>query len=347
MEFSSHVRCYNTSSFQGCELLVKQIWELCSRSPRCETTLLYIYYGMYLFKTSVHLSQKLKDGSGQTHLVLEPVSSLKFCWLPHKLPSFVHVSPSMLLPPHFCRGVNNSAGATHKKRFLLVLWCRSQQERGLWTTERLWLRYCLLLLACPHLQSSNIESEFSSGLSESHKVVAYILNRNFTEGTIAAPWPCCQCVNKAAQVPFDERNNVCPPVLTLNLVYCSNEWICWRWCHPGGWGPTKHFIPGRNQKLPLIPLPANQHQCYSTPAVRVETLCPSWKWTMLATAYATCAGPSSRNRKGLEPRLMGRQGKTLDHQGPFPDGTFGQFQSNMYWFDLVIDIGEGTAASVF
>lgn len=95
--------------------------------------------------------------------------------------------------------------------------------RELWTTETLWLRYCLLLLESPHVQSSNIEFEFSSGLSESHKVAAYILNRNFTGGAITDPWPCCQCVNKAAQVPSDERNNVCPLVPTLNLLHCSNE----------------------------------------------------------------------------------------------------------------------------
>lgn len=30
---------------------------------------------------------------------------------------------------------------------------------------------------------------------------------------------------------------------------------------------------------------------------------------------------------------MGRQGKVLDHQGPFTDGTLGQFQSNQYMLE--------------
>lgn len=121
MEFSSYLMCYNTSSFQRCELLLKQIWEQRSPSPSVRRHSCTFILECSLWR---HLSQNLKDWSGQTHPVLEPVSFFKFSLLASTQAAIICTCLTFpVTPPHFCRGVNNSAGVTHKKRFLLALRC--------------------------------------------------------------------------------------------------------------------------------------------------------------------------------------------------------------------------------
>lgn len=157
--------------------------------PQCETTLLHIYSRILLFhdifksdriRTNPNLQECLTDG--KILLLLYVLNSV--CWLPHKLPSCLtfHVTPSPFSTevwtalPAWCtkEDFSRCCGARN---------CGLQKRSSQITLEE--LRYvlpgtrCQVLLERCHLESPNIEFEFSMGLSESHKVVTYILNRNF------------------------------------------------------------------------------------------------------------------------------------------------------------------------
>lgn len=171
--------------------------------PQCETTLLNIYSRVDLksdlIRTNPNSQQHLSDG--EVLLLLCVLNSA--CWLPHMLPSCstLRVTPSPFsaevwtaLPPwstkkdfsHCCIGAGN---------------CGLQKRSSQITLEE--LRYvqpgtrCQVLLERCHLESPNMEFEFIMGLSESHKVVTYILNGNLRERMICDPWPCWLRVNKA------------------------------------------------------------------------------------------------------------------------------------------------------
>lgn len=98
MDFSSHVMCCNTCSLQRCELLVKQIvppvWD---DTPVC------------LFR-NVPFEE-------MSRFVLEPVPSFKSSLLASTQAAILCSWLTFrVTPPHFCRGVNNSAGVTHEKK---------------------------------------------------------------------------------------------------------------------------------------------------------------------------------------------------------------------------------------
>lgn len=119
--------------------------------------------------------------------------------------------------------------------------CGLQKRSSQITLEE--LRYvqpgtrCQVLLERCHLESPNIEFEFSVGLSESHKVVTYILNRNFREWMICDPWPCWLRVNKAPPLQSAPRRvkyrPSCGPNFKSSLMFRSVKFrILWRFRHP-------------------------------------------------------------------------------------------------------------------